>query len=99
MFMPAEYAWTEPIVIAAIVVFIISWIGNSIYFGNRFVNALLTAVVFALIFGALAYFKLGTVTMTLPGLPTAPVARTAPPAQPAPPAPPPANPVTTVPAK
>jgi hypothetical protein len=95
MFMPAEYAWAEPVVIASIAVFIISWIGNSIYFGNRIANALVTAIVFAVIFGALAYFKLGTVSMTLPGISSAPVAKSAPPAPPAPPA----NPVTTVPAK
>jgi hypothetical protein len=98
MFMPAEYAWAEPVVIASIVVLIISWIGNSIYFGNRFANALVTAIVFAVIFGALAFFRLGTVSVTLPGISSAPVARTAPPATPSPPAPP-SNPVTTVPPK
>jgi hypothetical protein len=95
MFMPAEYAWAEPVIIAAIIIFVISWIANAIYFGNRIANALLTGIVFAVIFGALTYFKLGTVSMTLPGISSAPVARTAPPAPPAPPA----NPVTTVPAK
>lgn len=91
MFMPAQYAWAEPVVIAAIVVFIISWIGNSVIFGNKFLNALATAVVFGLIFGALAYFRLATLSITFPDRETAPVAQPASPA-------PPANSVKTVPA-
>jgi hypothetical protein len=91
MFMPDQYAWAEPVAIAAIVVFIISWIGNSVTFGNTFLNALATAVVFALIFGALAYFRLATLSISFPDRETVPVAKPASPA-------PPANPVTTVPA-
>jgi hypothetical protein len=59
MFMPADYLWFEPVLIAAIVVFVVSWIGNSILFNNRFLNAFVTAVVFAIIFGALAYSGYG----------------------------------------
>jgi hypothetical protein len=41
MFLPAQYAWFEPVLVAAIVVFIIDLIGNSIGFGNRFFSALM----------------------------------------------------------
>ena len=47
MFLPAQYAWFEPVLIAAIVVFIIDLVGNSIGFGNRFLSALMSAIVFA----------------------------------------------------
>jgi hypothetical protein len=40
MFLPAQYAWFEPVLIATIVVFIIDLVGNSIGFGNRFLSAL-----------------------------------------------------------
>jgi apolipoprotein N-acyltransferase len=91
MFMPAQYAWAEPVVIAALVVFIISWIGNSVIFGNKFLNALATAVVFGLVFGALAYFRVATLSITSPDRETVPVAKPASPV-------PPGNPVATVPA-
>jgi hypothetical protein len=93
MFMPTQYAWAEPVVIAAIVVFIISWIGNSLIFGNKFLNAFATALVFALIFGALAYFRIATLSISTPGREPPPVAK------PAAPVVVPANPVTTVPTK
>ena len=53
MLLPAQYAWFEPVLIATIVVFIIDLVGNSIGFGNRFLSALMSAIVFALgiIFG------------------------------------------------
>ena len=35
MFLPAQYAWFEPVLIASIVVFIIDLVGNSITFSNR----------------------------------------------------------------
>jgi hypothetical protein len=63
MLLPAEYLWVEPVLIATIVVFIISWIGNTILFNSRLLNALITAIVFAAIFGALTYFGYGSVTM------------------------------------
>lgn len=100
MLMPAQYAWAEPVVIASIVVFIISWIGNSLVFASKLLNALATALVFALIFGALAYFQIATISLSTPGREPAPVAK---PAAPVPPTNPvttvPANPVTTVPTK
>jgi len=47
MLLPAQYAWFEPVLIATIVVFIIDLVGNSIGFGNRFVDALMSAIVFS----------------------------------------------------
>jgi hypothetical protein len=55
MFLPTEYAWLEPVLIAAAIVFVVDLIGNMISFSNRFVNALVTAVVFAVIFGSLTF--------------------------------------------
>ena len=94
MFMPPEYAWAEPVVIAAIIVFFVSWIGNGILFGNRLLNALMTAIVFGLIFGALAYFKIATLSIDVPNYRPTPAAAEAPAAEPSGP---PANPVRTVP--
>ena len=48
MLLPAQYAWFEPVLIASIVVFIIDLVGNSIAFGNRYLNALVSAILFAL---------------------------------------------------
>lgn len=94
MFMPPQYAWAEPVAIAALVVFLVALIGNSITFVSKLASALVTAIVFALIFGALAYFKLATLSLALPVREPAPVAK------PAPAAPtPPANPVTTIPTR
>ena len=83
MFLPADYLWFEPVLFATIIVFIISWIGNSILFSNRFLNALVTSIVFAAVFGAVAYFGFGSITMkaSLPPSATAPAAT--PPTQPA----------------
>ena len=39
----------------AVIFFIVAYIGNRISFSNRFVNALVTGLVFALFYGALAY--------------------------------------------
>jgi len=59
MFLPAEFAWLEPVIVAAIIVFLVDLVGNSLAYGGRFVNALVTAIVFLVVFGALAYFGLG----------------------------------------
>jgi hypothetical protein len=76
MFLPPEYvpAWLEPVVIAAVVVFVVDLIGNMISFSNRFVNALVTALVFAVIFGTLSYLahKEGTTTTITVPAPVAP---------------------------
>jgi len=45
MFLPEQYAWFEPVLIATIVVFIIDLVGNWIGFGNRFLGALMSAIV------------------------------------------------------
>jgi hypothetical protein len=65
MLLPAEYVWFEPVLVASIVVFVIDLIGNSITFSNRYINALMTAIVFAAVFGGLTYFGVGNVSMSL----------------------------------
>jgi xanthine/uracil permease len=71
MFLPAEFAWAEPVLIAAGVVFVVGLIGNVLSFSNRFVNALVTAVLFAVIFGTLFFLSKAEVPPTpvhfLPG--------------------------------
>lgn len=57
MFLPTEFVWLEPVLIAAGVVFVIGLIGNALSFSNRFVNALVTAIVFAVIFGVLYHLS------------------------------------------
>lgn len=71
MFLPAEYGWFEPVLIAAIVVFVVDLIGNTVTFSNRFANALASAVVFAVVFGALVYFGYGRVSMSVSTTPVA----------------------------
>lgn len=63
--LPAEYAWLQPVLIASLVVFVVDLIGNYIAFGNRIINALVTAIIFGLIFTALVYLKIGGVSMTV----------------------------------
>jgi hypothetical protein len=70
MFLPAPYAWFEPVLIATIVVFIIDLVGNSIGFGNRFFGALMSAIVFALVFGTLVYFGYGSVSISVTTTPS-----------------------------
>jgi hypothetical protein len=71
MFLPPEYFWLEPVIMAAIVVFVIALIGNTLAFGSRVVNAFVTAVVFALVFGSLVYFGYGNISMTVSTAPSA----------------------------
>ena len=71
MFLPAQYAWFEPVLIASIVVFVIDLIGASIAFGNRFLSALMSAILFALVFGAPVYFGYGNVSMSVTTTPSA----------------------------
>jgi hypothetical protein len=70
MFLPAQYAWFEPVLIASIVVFIIDLIGNSITFSNRYVSAMVSAIVFAIVFGGLVYFGYGSVSMSVKATPS-----------------------------
>jgi hypothetical protein len=65
MFLPAQYLWLEPVIVAAVVVFVIDLIGNTISFSNRFLNALVTSVVFALVFGSLVYFGYGNIRLSV----------------------------------
>jgi hypothetical protein len=46
----------EPVLIAAAIVFVLNAVGSFIEFNNRFVNALVDTVLFAIIFGALVHF-------------------------------------------
>ena len=71
MFLPAQYFWLEPVIIAAVVVFVVDLIGNTLSFSNRFLNALVTSVVFALVFGSLVYFGYGNITMSVSAAPSA----------------------------
>jgi hypothetical protein len=71
MLLPVQYAWFEPVLIASIVVFVIDLIGASIAFGNRFLSALMSAILFALVFGALVYFGYGNVSMSVTTTPSA----------------------------
>lgn len=71
MFLPAQYFWLEPVLIAAVVVFFVDWLGNNITFSNRVVNAFVTALIFAIIFGLLAYFGYGSVQVTFNSTPSA----------------------------
>jgi hypothetical protein len=50
-----NYPWLEPVLIGAVIVFILDLIGNLISFSNRVLNALATAIVFAIVFGGLLY--------------------------------------------
>jgi hypothetical protein len=71
MFLPAQYAWFEPVLVASIVVFVIDLIGNTITFSSRFVSALVSAIVFAVVFGALVYFGYGNISMSVQSTPSA----------------------------
>ena len=71
MVLPAQYAWFEPVLVATVVVFIIDLIGNSIGFGNRVLSALMSAILFALVFGTLVYFGYGSVSMSVTTTPSA----------------------------
>jgi hypothetical protein len=53
------------------VVFIVDLADNSIGFGNRFLSAIMSSIVFALVFGTLVYFGYGSVTMPVTPPPSA----------------------------
>jgi hypothetical protein len=80
MFLPPEYHWLEPVVIASIVVFFIDWIGNTITFSNRVINAFMTALVFGLVFAALVYTGVGRIEISF-NPPSSQVSPTTPPGQ------------------
>jgi hypothetical protein len=64
MLLPPEYAWIELVIIGTVVVFVADLIGNTISFHSRFMNAFTTAIVFAVAFALLIYFRYGTVMLT-----------------------------------
>ena len=55
---PPQYLWLEPVIIAAIVVFVIDLIGNTITFSSRLINAIVTALVFAVVCRRAGLFRL-----------------------------------------
>jgi hypothetical protein len=76
-----NYPWLEPVLIGAVIVFILDLIGNLISFSNRVLNALATAIVFAIVFGGLLYtgvLKLDIRTETTTTAPASPPATTTP---------------------
>ena len=61
----SNFAWLSPVLVAAVIVFCVDLVGNFIDFNNRFLNALVQAVLFAIVFGLLtAYFTPTEVTIT-----------------------------------
>ena len=76
MFMPDYLTWLEPVILGAIVVFVVDLIGNMLTFSNRFVNAFVTALVFAVIFGILVQIGIVDFTATATLDPAAPAATT-----------------------
>jgi hypothetical protein len=71
MFSPAKYAWFAPVLIASIVVFMINLVGASIAFDSHFLSSLVSAILFALVFGILVYFGYGSVSMSVTTTPSA----------------------------
>jgi hypothetical protein len=63
MILPPEYAWIELVIIGAAVVFISDLIGNMISFESRPLNALTTAIVFAVAFSLTIYLRYGNILM------------------------------------
>lgn len=57
--LPADFQWLDPVLFFTAVVFVIGLIGNILAFGNRFVNALVTALLVAIVGGALNYYFFG----------------------------------------
>jgi uncharacterized membrane protein len=85
MLLPTEYAWFEPVLIAALIVFIVNVIGSTLVFSRRPVlNALASAIVFAAIFGVLVYYGYGRVEMSVSTTPEPTAPAQSPPTTPAP---------------
>ncbi len=55
-FLPPEYLFLQPVLIVSIIVFFISLLGNIVFFGNKFLNALVTAIIFGAIYFALTNY-------------------------------------------
>jgi hypothetical protein len=82
----------ESILIAAIIVFVLNAAGSFIEFNNRFVNAVVDTVLFAIVFGALAHFGYLHLNFTGPRAASTATAPAPAPAAPSPAAPAPAAP-------
>jgi hypothetical protein len=70
-----DLGWLQPVLIGAVIVFLLDLIGNMISFSNRFLNALTTGIVFAVVFGGLIYsgiVRLDVKTVTEPSTTMAP---------------------------
>lgn len=97
MFLPPEYAWFEPVAIGMLIVLVVCWLAGMLTFSYAFLTALTAALIFAVIFAPLAYFRIVTLSLSLsiamPSRAPATVEKPAAPVQRVPPA----NPVTTVP--
>jgi hypothetical protein len=66
MLLPAQYAWFEPVLFAAVIVFAINVMGSMLALSRRPVlNALASALLFAVIFGFLVFYGYGRVEMTV----------------------------------
>jgi hypothetical protein len=71
MLLPPQYTWFEPVLFAALIVFGINVIGSMLVFSRRPVfNALVSALLFALIFGLLVFYGYGRVEITVSTTPT-----------------------------
>jgi hypothetical protein len=71
MFLPDHYAWFEPVLIAALIVFVVDFLGSVIVFSVRpALNALASAILFAGIFGALVYYGYGKIDVSLSTTPS-----------------------------
>ncbi len=79
MFLPPQYFWLEPVLLAAAVVFVVDLISNTITFSNRFANALMSAILFAALFGSLSYYGYGSVRIQAQTSPAADAPVNAPP--------------------
>ncbi|MBU2532455.1 MAG: hypothetical protein KKB37_06920 [Alphaproteobacteria bacterium] len=55
----SQTQWMQMVGISAALVFIIDLVANMLAFNSRFVNALMTAIVFAVLFGGLMYLTGG----------------------------------------
>ena len=70
MILPSEYVWFEPVLFAALIILCINFIGSMLVFSRRPVlNALASALVFAVTFGALVYYGYGRVDMMVSTVP------------------------------
>lgn len=65
-FLPVEYLWLEPVLFAVALVFVADLIGNMLAFGNRIVNALVTALIFGAMFAAIMHFNYAKLSIAIP---------------------------------